>query len=332
MSEDLLAKLLKRVKSDPPEAGPDEGGPSSESMVREAPVPRNVADAATRTGRRDSVRQQESAPEEAAAGDDSAEPAGDGPVEPADEPPVAGNIDWLEPEADGLGGEAGPVVRDRQAAPEGAAERPTVARDADGTDDTPPLPRSAGDTTATTAASTDASRDLPPPPLLARTAKWFRSHEDAPLVLLLSEGIFAGFLFIVVIMLVLGLLGVPPALTAAVAGYFGGRRAGDPVRAAIAALLPFLLLVALFSMAHQGWLPGLFDDDVLTPQGFAEELQAKLGHDPDTPGVWGPLAELPDSDSTVFLMVAAFAVLGGLLEGMLRRLVKRMVREQQERG
>jgi len=389
MSEDLLAKLLERVKSDPPKAGSHEGGPSSDSVAREAPVPRNVQGAAKRTKRYNAARRQKSAPEGAVdsaaspagtdsakpAGDSPAEPAGDGPAKPAgddpaepvDEKTTAGNIDWLEPEADGLDEDTRPVIRDRHAISKGA-KRHAAACDADGTDidgtngvaatnggspagetdDAPAVSRSGGEATANTAAAADgsddavaggiddaaanASRDLPAPPLLARTAAWLRSHEEAPLMLLLREGIFAGFVFIVVIMLVLGLLGVPVALTAAVAGYFGGRRAGDPVRAAIAALLPFLLLVALFSMVQQGWLPGVFEDDVLTPQDLTEELQMALGHDSNTSGVWGPLTELPDSDSTVFVMVALFAVLGGLSEGMLRRMVERVVREQQGQG
>ena len=57
---------------------------------------------------------------------------------------------------------------------------------------------------------------------------------------LLNQGIFAGFVYIIGIMVILGILMVPGSITAAIGGFFGGRKSGDPARALTAAMLPFL--------------------------------------------------------------------------------------------
>ena len=44
----------------------------------------------------------------------------------------------------------------------------------------------------------------------------------------LNQGIFAGFIYILTIMIVLGVLMIPGSITAAIGGYFGGRKSGDP--------------------------------------------------------------------------------------------------------
>ena len=62
---------------------------------------------------------------------------------------------------------------------------------------------------------------------------------------LFKEGIFAGFVYIFVIMIVLGILTIPGSITAAVGGFFGGKKAGDPARALTAAMLPFLIIAGL---------------------------------------------------------------------------------------
>jgi len=80
-------------------------------------------------------------------------------------------------------------------------------------------------------------------------------HEEPPesflpdLAILFKEGIFAGFIYIFVIMIVLGILTIPGSITAAVGGFFGGRKAGDPARALTAAMLPFLIIAGLYFLA-----------------------------------------------------------------------------------
>ena len=125
---------------------------------------------------------------------------------------------------------------------------------------------------------------------------------------LFKEGIFAGFIYIFVIMIVLGVLTIPGSITAAVGGFFGGRKAGDPARALTAAMLPFLIIAGLYFLASTGALPpGSGPNDV------AEEVGDLLGHNPSEDNL-GPISKMPDSNSSVFISVVTFAFIGGLLQ------------------
>ena len=125
---------------------------------------------------------------------------------------------------------------------------------------------------------------------------------------LLKEGIFAGFIYIFVIMIVLGILTIPGSITAAVGGFFGGRKAGDPARALTAAMLPFLIIAGLYFLASTGALPpGSGPNDV------AEEIGDLIGHNPGE-GNLGPISKMPDSNSSVFISVVTFAFIGGLVQ------------------
>ena len=78
---------------------------------------------------------------------------------------------------------------------------------------------------------------------------------DFAAIELLNEGVFAGFLYIFVIMVVLGILTIPGSITAAIGGFFGGKKAGDPARALTAAMLPFLIIAAFYFLVSFGALP-----------------------------------------------------------------------------
>ena len=91
---------------------------------------------------------------------------------------------------------------------------------------------------------------------------------DLASISLFKEGIFAGFIYIFVIMIVLGILTIPGSITAAVGGFFGGRKAGDPARALTAAMLPFLIIAGLYFLASTGALPpGSGPNDVARRSG-----------------------------------------------------------------
>ena len=125
---------------------------------------------------------------------------------------------------------------------------------------------------------------------------------------LFKEGIFAGFIYIFVIMIVLGILTIPGSITAAVGGFFGGRKAGDPARALTAAMLPFLIIAGLYFLASTGALPpGSGPNDV------ADEVGGLLGHNPSEDNL-GPISKMPDSNSSVFISVVTFAFIGGLVQ------------------
>ena len=131
---------------------------------------------------------------------------------------------------------------------------------------------------------------------------------DLTLISLFKEGIFAGFIYIFVIMIVLGILTIPGSITAAVGGFFGGRKAGDPARALTAAMLPFLIIAGLYFLASTGALPpGSGPNDV------AEEVGDLLGHNPSEDNL-GPISKMPDSNSSVFISVVTFAFIGGLVQ------------------
>ena len=49
-------------------------------------------------------------------------------------------------------------------------------------------------------------------------------------------------------MIILGILMIPGSITAAIGGYFGGRKSGDPARALTAAMLPFLVIASVSMM------------------------------------------------------------------------------------
>jgi hypothetical protein len=125
---------------------------------------------------------------------------------------------------------------------------------------------------------------------------------------LLRSGVSAGFGCILGTMVLFGLLGLPGSLAAAVGGYFGGRLAGDPARALTAAMLPFLLVAAIAGLASVGGLP---------PGAGPQDLGAALGEWLDySPGggALGPLSQLPNSGSAIFITVVVFAFVGGLSE------------------
>lgn len=131
---------------------------------------------------------------------------------------------------------------------------------------------------------------------------------DLASISLFKEGIFAGFIYIFVIMIVLGILTIPGSITAAVGGFFGGRKAGDPARALTAAMLPFLIIAGLYFLASTGALPpGSGPNDV------AEEVGDLLGHNPSEDNL-GPISKMPDSNSSVFISVVTFAFIGGLVQ------------------
>ena len=130
--------------------------------------------------------------------------------------------------------------------------------------------------------------------------------EDFATINLLKDGVFAGFLYIFGIMIILGVLSIPGSITAAVGGFFGGRKAGDPARALTAAMLPFLVIATAYFLASSGALPpGSGPNDV------ASEISEIIGHEPDE-GSLGPISKMPDSTSSVFISVVTFAFIGGL--------------------
>ena len=129
---------------------------------------------------------------------------------------------------------------------------------------------------------------------------------DFATINLLNEGVFAGFLYIFAIMIVLGLLSIPGSITAAIGGFFGGKKAGDPARALTAAMLPFLIIASIYFLASTGALPpGSGPNDV------AAEISEIIGHNPNDDSL-GPISKMPDSTSSVFVSVVTFAFIGGL--------------------
>ena len=130
--------------------------------------------------------------------------------------------------------------------------------------------------------------------------------DDFATINLLKDGVFAGFLYIFGIMIILGILSIPGSITAAIGGFFGGKKAGDPGRALTAAMLPFLVIAAIYFLASSGALPpGSGPNDVAT------EIGELINHSPGNDSL-GPISKMPDSKSSVFISVVTFAFIGGL--------------------
>ena len=133
-------------------------------------------------------------------------------------------------------------------------------------------------------------------------------QDEKNVLQLMNEAIFAGFIYIFVIMIVLGILTLPGSITAAVGGFFGGKKAGDPARAMTAAMLPFLIIATLYFLAASGALPpGSGPNDVAT------EINDFMNNDIDESAL-GPISKMPDSNSSVFISVVTFAFIGGLVQ------------------
>tara|TARA_A100001011_G_C14207079_1_gene798274 strand:- start:192 stop:809 length:618 start_codon:yes stop_codon:yes gene_type:complete len=124
----------------------------------------------------------------------------------------------------------------------------------------------------------------------------------------LDQGIFAGLIYILTIMVVLGILMVPGSVTAAIGGYFGGRKSGDPARALTAAMLPFLIIASVSIMGSIGALP-----PGSGPNDLSENINELIGYSPDN-NLLGPISKMPDNNSSVFLSLVAFGFIGGLVE------------------
>ena len=135
---------------------------------------------------------------------------------------------------------------------------------------------------------------------------------ESPLAELLQSDVSAGFGCILGTMVLFGLLGLPGSLGAASGGYFGGRLAGDPARALTAAMLPFLLVAAIGGLADAGGLP-----PGAGPQDLGTTIGEWLNYSPGE-GALGPLSQLPDSGSAVFVTIIVFAFVGGLSEAARR--------------
>lgn len=131
--------------------------------------------------------------------------------------------------------------------------------------------------------------------------------KDFNTIKLFEGGIFAGFIYIFSIMIILGVLTIPGSITAAIGGFFGGRKAGDPARALTAAMLPFLVIATVYLLASSGALP-----PGSGPNDIADEIGEILGHNPEKSAL-GPISKMPDSNSSVFISVVTFAFIGGLM-------------------
>ena len=125
---------------------------------------------------------------------------------------------------------------------------------------------------------------------------------------ILEQGIFAGLIYILTIMIVLGILMIPGSITAAIGGYFGGRKSGDPARALTAAMLPFLIIASISLMGSIGALP-----PGSGPNDLSDNINDFLGYNPND-NLLGPIAKMPDSNSSVFLSLVTFGFIGGLIE------------------
>ena len=145
-------------------------------------------------------------------------------------------------------------------------------------------------------------------PEIAEIKETSEVQDEKNVLQLMNEGIFAGFIYIFVIMIVLGILTLPGSITAAVGGFFGGKKAGDPARAMTAAMLPFLIIATLYFLAASGALPpGSGPNDVAT------EINDFMNNDIDESAL-GPISKMPDSNSSVFISVVTFAFIGGLVQ------------------
>ena len=125
---------------------------------------------------------------------------------------------------------------------------------------------------------------------------------------ILEQGIFAGLIYILTIMIVLGILMIPGSITAAIGGYFGGRKSGDPARALTAAMLPFLIIASISLMGSIGALP-----PGSGPNDLSDNINDFLGYNPNG-NLLGPISKMPDSNSSVFLSLVTFGFIGGLIE------------------
>ena len=144
-------------------------------------------------------------------------------------------------------------------------------------------------------------------PQIKKETKENASEKDFATINLLEEGIFAGFMYIFGIMIVLGLLSIPGSITAAIGGFLGGRKAGNPARALTAAMLPFLVIATIYFLASSGALPpGSGPNDVAT------EIGNMINFNTDKAAL-GPISKMPDSTSSVFVSVVTFAFIGGLV-------------------
>ena len=136
--------------------------------------------------------------------------------------------------------------------------------------------------------------------------KKITAEKDYAAINLLEEGVFAGFIYIFGIIIVLGLLSIPGSITAAIGGFIGGRKAGDPARALTAAMLPFLTIATMYFLASSGALPpGSGPNDVAT------EIGEMINFNTDKNAL-GPISKMPDTTSSVFVSVVTFAFMGGL--------------------
>ena len=132
--------------------------------------------------------------------------------------------------------------------------------------------------------------------------------KDTEKIEFMKQGIFAGLIYILTIMIVLGILMIPGSITAAIGGYFGGRKSGDPARALTAAMLPFLIIASISIMGSVGALP-----PGSGPNDLSESINDFIGYNPGNE-LLGPISKMPDSNSSVFLSLVAFGFIGGLVE------------------
>ena len=169
------------------------------------------------------------------------------------------------------------------------------------------LPNEENKKTNTIEKHTDEINNLEkvPPTKNIKKEKINSDNERNPI---LEQGIFAGLIYILTIMIVLGILMIPGSITAAIGGYFGGRKSGDPARALTAAMLPFLIIASISLMGSIGALP-----PGSGPNDLSDNINDFLGYNPND-NLLGPISKMPDSNSSVFLSLVTFGFIGGLIE------------------
>ena len=141
-------------------------------------------------------------------------------------------------------------------------------------------------------------------------------NPESALFKILKQGVFSGFLHLFIIVFFLGtissyLFTIPAWFCGMVAGFFAGKKSGDTIRAAVAAILLFSIAYFFFTLFKFGLFPPVSDNPIDSTHTFSISVfEWLLGGTYNFGGISG----LVNPSSHLFISSVCFSVFGSYIE------------------
>jgi len=141
-------------------------------------------------------------------------------------------------------------------------------------------------------------------------------NQESALYKILQKGIFSGFLHLIFIIFLLGLISsyiftIPAWFCGMIAGFFAGKKSGDMPRAIVATVLLFSIAYFFFTLSNLGYFPPISNQPLEDTHTFSISVfEWLLG------GIYsfGGLSGLVNPSSPLFISSLCFSIFGSYVE------------------